>query len=285
MRLDRLVRGLLLPEPTGRPGDAGLYGPGSVAWRVNGEVALMLGGPRALLMQLAHPLVAAGVAEHSGFPRDAWARLWRTMESMLAVSFGDTEQAREAVRGVGAVHRRVHGRSADGRPYDALDPALLLWVHATIVDTGLVVYERYVGQLRPAERGRYYREMKRQAVLFQVPRAMLPTSLPEFRRYVRETVRSLEVSEAARRLAPDILRPPLPLPLRPVSALFGFVTTGLLPPALRRGYGLRWTRADQRALDASAVAVRGLVRLLPDLLRRWPDVRAAQKRARLSPQR
>src|SRR6266540_2303101 len=102
-----LLRGFPRRLPPGRPGDPGLYGPGSVTWRVNGEGVLMLGGPRALLMQIAHPSVAAGVARFSDFPADAFARLWRTLDAMLAVSFGDSEQATRAVEGVTAVHRRI----------------------------------------------------------------------------------------------------------------------------------------------------------------------------------
>src|SRR5436309_11738206 len=124
------------PDP-GRPGDPGLFGPDSVAWRVNGETAMLLGGPRALLMQIAHPAVAAGVAEHSDFPHEPYRRLWRTIDSMLTISFGDAVQSRQAAERVTALHTRVKGPT-----YDALDPELLMWVHATLVDSALVVHER-----------------------------------------------------------------------------------------------------------------------------------------------
>src|SRR6266567_5879967 len=84
-----VLRGFPKPLPPGRPGDPGLFGPGTVAWRVNGEGVLLLGGPRALLMQIAHPSLAAGVAEFSGFPAEPYTRLWRTMDAMLRISFGD----------------------------------------------------------------------------------------------------------------------------------------------------------------------------------------------------
>src|SRR5213076_666668 len=103
----------------------------------NGEAALILAGPRALLMQIAHPLVAAGVAQHSGFPAGAYRRLARTMQAMLAISFGDSEQARRAAERVTSLHRTVSGRSAAGRGYSALDPELLAWVWATLVDSAL----------------------------------------------------------------------------------------------------------------------------------------------------
>ena len=162
------------PEP-GTPGDPGVFEPGSVAWRVNGERAMLVGGGRALLLQLAHPAVAAAVAAHSDFPAEPYTRLWRTLEAMLAVSFGDTAQSRAAAERVNAVHRTVSGPS-----YDATDPDLLLWVHATLVDSALVVYERFVGPLGADERDAYYADMRRQAALFEVPEAVLPRDLPSF---------------------------------------------------------------------------------------------------------
>jgi uncharacterized protein (DUF2236 family) len=264
-----------VPRPQeGRAGDPGLFGPESLAWRVNGEVVLLLGAGRALLMQLAHPAVAAGVAEHSDFPEDPYARLWRTLDTMLAITFGDTEQSRRAADRVNAVHERVRGAS-----YDALDPSLLLWVHATLVDSALTVHERFVGGLSPSDRERYYRDMKRQAAVLRVPPAVLPGNLGDFRRYVRKQIARLEVGDRARELARDILSPPVPLPLRPAAQTFRLVTTGLLPQPLREGYGLRWSRFWDRGLAAAALASRTALPFVPDVLRRWPGARAAQRRA------
>ena len=274
-----VLGGFPKPLPPGRPGDPGLFGPGTVAWRVNGEGVLLLGGPRALLMQIAHPSVAAGVAEHSDFPAEPYARLWRTMDFMLRISFGDRRQSREAAQQVTSVHRRVAGRRDDGAAYRALDPDLLLWVHATLVDTALVIYRRFFGPLSPADEARYYAEMKRQATLMHVPEETLPSSLDRFRAHVAETLDRLEVREDARRLAPAILRPPLPALLRPVGALQELITVGVLPPRLRDAYGLTWSPARERAMSASAAAARTVVPLLPAVLRRWPHVRAAQRRA------
>ncbi|MDP9342859.1 MAG: DUF2236 domain-containing protein [Actinomycetota bacterium] len=275
-----VLRGFPRPLPPGRPGDPGLFGPGTVAWRVNGEGVLLLGGPRALLMQIAHPSVAAGVADHSGFPAEPYRRLWRTMDAMLRVSFGDSEQSRQAAEQVTGVHRRVTGeRARDGVAYRAMDPVLLLWVYATLVDTALVVYRRFFRALSPQDEERYHEEMKRLATAMHVPPEILPAGLGEFRTYVAETVDRLEVTEDARRLAPPILRPPLPIPLRPLGALQELVTLGILPPRLRAAYALSWTPARERALAASAGAVRAMVPLLPEALRRWPHARSAQRRA------
>jgi uncharacterized protein (DUF2236 family) len=268
------------PAPR-RAGDPGLFPDGSVARRVNAETALLLGGGRALLMQIAHPLVAAGVADHSGFRSDPFARLWRTLDATLTVSFGDTAQSRAAADEVAAVHRRVRGARGDVA-YDATDPALLLWVHATLVDSALVTYERFVRPLRAAAAERYHDDMKRQAVAFGVPPDILPVTLSDFRGYVASTIEDLTVSDEARRLAVDILRPVTPLVLAPASAIMRLVTAGLLPPPLRDAFALRWDERRQRAFDALARSGRALVPSLPAAIRYWPHARAARQNAGVS---
>ncbi len=128
-----------------------MFGPGSMTWRVNGEALLLLGGGRALILQVAHPKVAAGVAEFSDYRRDPWGRLYRTLELTLAIAFGEPEDSQAASRRLRRIHERVAGRDDRGEPYRALDPALLLWVHATLIDTSLTIFERYVAPLTPGE--------------------------------------------------------------------------------------------------------------------------------------
>jgi uncharacterized protein (DUF2236 family) len=242
----------------------------------------MLGGPRALLMQIAHPAVAAGVAAYSDFPADPFSRLWRTLEAMLAISFGDSEQSRRAAERVSAVHRRVRGATGDGTPYRATDPTLLRWVYATLVDSALIVYRRFFGRLSPLDAERYVLEMHRLAVLMGVPEGDLSSDLRSFSEYVEETVAGLEVSPEARELAPWIVRPPVPLALRPAARFQELVTIGLLPRPLLEGYGLRWSRGRERLLGASQAAARAVVPRLPGLTRRWPQARAAERRAAVS---
>ncbi|HJQ72898.1 MAG TPA: oxygenase MpaB family protein [Actinomycetota bacterium] len=259
-------------------GDPGLFPPGTVARRVNAESALILGGPRALLMQLAHPLVAAAVADHSDFPRDAFGRLANTLDLTLTVSFGDEQQRSAAAERVAETHRRVTGGRV-GRRYRAQDPELLLWVHATLVDSALLTHDRFVRSIGPAARERYHEEMKRQAVAFGVPEDLLPGSFGRFRGYVDEMVARLDVTGEARALSLGVLYPPAPVPLRPLLGAMRFVTTGLLPERLRAEYGLAWDPTRQRALDAVGAAIRGgVVPLLPDIWRRWPHARDADRR-------
>src|SRR5260370_40958496 len=130
---------------------AGSFPDDSIIRRVNRENVLLLGGGRALLMQLAHPLVAAGVDEHSDFRDRPIRRLRRTVQMMMAIVFGDRETALAAARSVNRVHGRVQGAG-----YRALDPDLLLWVHATLVDSSLATYETFVRPLRDEEREGFY---------------------------------------------------------------------------------------------------------------------------------
>ena len=154
-----------------------LPGPGSISWRVNREAALLLGGGRALLMQVAHPQVAAGVADHSDFQRDPLARLNRTMELSLALTFGSPAEVRGAARQINRTHERVTGAG-----YQALDPGLLLWVHATLIDSALLTYRTFIGPLSRDEAEAYYQEAKPIGALLGIPREPLsagpPTSTP-----------------------------------------------------------------------------------------------------------
>jgi uncharacterized protein (DUF2236 family) len=240
-----------------------LFAADSVVRQVDGERVLLLGGPRALLMQLAHPMVARGVAEHSGFAADPFARLRRTLDATYSIVFGTEETARKSAAAVRAVHERVRGEG-----YDANDPALLLWVHATLVDTALRVHRRFLGGLSDEDAGRYYEESTVVADLLGVPRDQQPADLAAFRVYVRGMVATLEVGDDARRLARAVLSPRLPLPLVPLARLGRDLTAGLLPESLRRQYGLSWTPLQAAALEAVSTASRLVLPRLPAVMRR-----------------
>jgi uncharacterized protein (DUF2236 family) len=255
-----------------------LFPPGTLARRVNAETALLLGGGRALLLQLAHPMVAAGVADHSDFRRDAFGRLANTLDLTLTVAFGDEDQRRAVLTRVADTHRRVTGMRGD-RSYRALDPELLLWVHATLVDTAVVTHERFIGSIGPVARDRYHEEMKYQAVAFGVPKDRVPRSFEDLRGYMDGMVETLEVTDEARALSRGVLRPPSPSALRPLVEVMRFLTVGLLPERIRAGYGLTWGPRCDRVVVALASALRGgVVPLLPDALRRWPHARDAERR-------
>src|SRR5437588_7543596 len=157
-----------------------LFAEDAVIRRVTREGALILGGGRALLMQLAHPAVAQGVAEHSGFESDPMARLRGTLEATFTIVFGTDEAAARTAAGVRAVHDHVTGPG-----YQANDPALLCWVNATLTDTALRVYRNLIGPLSDADAERYYEQSTRLAEVLGCPRDEQPADLAEFRAYVR----------------------------------------------------------------------------------------------------
>jgi uncharacterized protein (DUF2236 family) len=247
----------------GGPAGAGLFPPGAVIRRVNAEPVLLLGGGRALLLQLAHPSVAAGVAEHSGFRTDPFARLARTLGAMGTIVYGTEHDARATADALAAVHRRVTGPG-----YAATDPELLLWVHATLVDTALRVHRRFLGPLSDADAEDYYRQSTRVAELLGVPLDRQPADLAAFRAYVRATVAGLIVTDAARRLAGDVLHPRLPLVAGPLAELARQITVGLLPPPVRAQYGFTWAWPQDTALLAASLATRRVLPLVPGTLRR-----------------
>jgi uncharacterized protein (DUF2236 family) len=243
---------------------------------VNRERVLLVGGQRALVMQLAHPLVAAGVAEHSDFPARPMERLRRTVDLSLALIYGTEAEAEAASAGIRAVHERVTG-SAAGRPYAANDPDLLLWVNATLVDTTLLVYERFVRPLSERDRRRYYLETVDSAELFGIPRAVIPGDLSAFRTYVGRMLEGPELRATAdgRRLVADVLRPRLPLPLRVPTAAVRLITLSLLPERIRLMFGLRAGIRSRAALATASRASRLLLPVLPAAMRQFSAARAA----------
>jgi uncharacterized protein (DUF2236 family) len=283
----RSLLGLDLPplEP-GTPGDPGLFGPGSSVWWIGRERRLLLGGAAALLLQVAHPLVAEAVARHSDFERDPLRRLRATLDATLRVTFGDRRQAEVAAARVRAVHARVRGRLHDpvgpypeGAPFDPTDPQLALWVHLTLIRTSLDTFDRFVRPLSPAERGRHWEEARPFARLFGVTDQVMPQDGASFEReFDRVVADDLALGSAARRLAGRILAPPIPVAAAPLLPLLRVVTAGLLPPRTRRDLGLRWSAGHRAAFSATAAAIRAAGPYLGSDLRFWPHAAVARHR-------
>jgi uncharacterized protein (DUF2236 family) len=257
-----------------------MFGPGSLTWRVNGEAVLLLGGGRALILQVAHPKVAAGVAEFSDYRRDPWGRLYRTLALTLAIVFGEPGASRAASRRLRRVHARVAGTDDRGEPYRALDPELLLWVHATLIDTSLTLYERYVAELTAGERRRYYEEMRALGEAYAIPRDSMPVDYAAFRRYwAGMLLDGLRVTQTTRDVADAVLHPDLRPVAWPVAELLRLVTVGTLPDALRDELDVDWGPGRERLLAGSQAAIRPLMPLLPALLHRFPGARRGLVRA------
>ena len=287
--------------------DGGFYGPGSEAWRLNREAMLLLGaGPRALLLQIAHPLVAAGVAQHSQFREDPWARLSGTLRSYLRIVYGSAPAARDEIRRLHELHRGIRGDVADpearqrhGRRYSALDPALSLWVHATLVDSTLAAYDAWIEPLSHDERARYYEETLPVGRAFGIPASLLPPDIDAFDDYVTAMLGPdgpVRVGDEARELADAILHPPLgaavvaagpllaraaplvnAIPARAYGWLF-WPSIGLLPAQVRDGYALPWG-FRQRAVAGWLVAAWQAWRpMLPPSFRQMPQAIRADRR-------
>lgn len=240
-------------------GDPGLFGPDSVTWRVHADGSMLIGGIRALLLQMMHPLAMAGVAEHSDYRRHPDQRLARTSQFVGATTFGTTEQAEEAFAMVERVHRRVQGIAPDGRAYAANDPHLISWVHHAEVDSFLRAYQRFgAAPLPAADADRYVAEM---AVVCERLGGEPPArSVAELDDYMTRMRPELRAGRQAREAARWLMVPPLPIAARPAYGVLAPAAVGLLP---------RWVRLELRlplvpGVDRAVVqpAARTLVRTL-----------------------
>ena len=248
----------------------GIFGPTSVSWKINRESALFLAAGRAALLQLAHPWVAAAIAEHSKTLTDPVGRFHQTFRVMFTMVFGSLEQALAASRRLYRRHSGIRGelpeavgRFAKGAVYEANEIDALRWVYATLVDSALLAYELVLPPLSGAEREQYYEESKILAALFGISRNRLPLHWPEFKAYFDSTCESslLAVSSDTRHMAHQLqrgsgswMRPPF---------WYTALTTRLLPPRLREEFGLAFGEREERAAARA-------IRWLPKIYRRLP---------------
>ncbi len=273
--------------PPGVQGDPGVVGPDGQVWRVVREKAILAGGPAALLLQVAHPLVAAGVAAHSDFESDPLGRLRRTLDSLLTVVFGDRSQAQAAVAVVAAVHRPVRGLSPAGTPYRADDPELGLWVWATLVLAALGTFEDFVGRMAADHKADFYEGYKVVGHMFGVAGEVMPATYADFEAYVRRMEDEvLDVGDDARAIAHGIFEATVAGPTwwsRPTMQL---AAAALLPPGVREDFDLPWGRGRRATYAAIRRVVRPALRVMPSRARYWQHYRMAQGRitqGRLSP--
>ncbi len=276
-----------------RPADPlfGFYGPGSAMWRINREAVLLGAGPAALLLQVAHPLVAEGVAQHSDFEADPFGRLRRTLATTMDLVFGDGPHAERAVARLNGVHASVRGpvtdaearSSAGADQYRALDPELLLWVQTTLVVTSVQAYRRWVGRLSDDAADALWQEAREVGVRMGIPLRVSPVDWPALMGYWGRMLAPegpIQVTSTARALAPSIVRPPLPSTPGWAVDLLALPGLGLLPDRIRSAYGITW--GPVRA-GISRVAERGLriwTGLVPGSWRAMPQARAADRRVR-----
>ena len=267
----------------------GFFTDDSMLRRVHRERAIALSGPRALLMQAAHPLAVSGLLAHSTAMDEPYDRLQRTAETMSTIGFGSREEAERITTMVRGMHAKVSGRLREptgifpaGTPYRADQPDLLLWVLFTLVDSGVVVYRKYVGSMSRSEEAAYWDDYKVVGELFGLGRADMPDTLEDLHDYRREMLDGdvLLVTEWARRRAREIVMdPPVPWIAQPLLQTANFITIGLLPDRIRSQYGFASLPPApvRKALVAGGAEYvkRAVIPFVPDRLRFVPAGRAA----------
>lgn len=251
--------------------EAGVFGPESMTWRINRESALFLGAARAMLLQVAHPWVAAALADHSKVLDRPIKRFHNTFRVVFTLVFGGLDQALNAARHLHALHNRIRGRMREdvagyrsGSRYEANEMAALRWVYATLIETAVLAYECVMPPLTAAERERYYGETKMLAALFGISPEALPEHWDGFLAYNRAMHASdaLGVSGGARSMAQNLLNGAgswihLPYWYRSLTAAW-------TPARFREEFGLAFGPAEQRAANRA-------LRLLPVVYRRMPS--------------
>lgn len=292
MRIINIASGAPFPEAfpiSDTTPDPGLLGPDSLTWRLHEEQWLITAGARAFLMQAAHPKVAQGALDHSGFAEDPFGRVFRTIEGMAILLFGTTREASTAARHINRLHLSVKGtlpesigRYPAGEPYSAMEPLALLWVHIVFVDSMLTAYQTFVGPLSPEECEQYWQESCRYARRLGLTDTMLPATYAAVQQYMHDALASGEIAigPAAHFIAQKVLSPPLPLLRRPLWKIVGIITIGQLPADIRQAYGLPWTRRHRAGFRLARFVGHLLRRLFPQTLGKAPLVQFARKRTR-----
>lgn len=290
---ERLRRCLERVAPYLSDDSAGFYGPGSVTWLLYREPVVLLSGLAAVLLQVAHPAVAAGVAQRSGYRADLVGRTLRTGAALNQLAFGRAEDALQLSLRLHRMHARVRGtviaseshsgsavdaRESRAQPYRANAPELMAWVWATLIDTPQRLWEAVYRPLTPAERAQAYQEALRTAVLLGIPAETLPQSPEAFASDYASRLTGLRVGPEARDIAAVLLSSNLCRLVPGARTL----TIGLLPPALRDQYGLRFDDAAARRYQHLLSALRLLVRVVPGPLRRVPAYHRARLRVTLA---
>ena len=238
----------------------------TVIRRVAREGLLIAGGGRATVLQNAHPLIAKGTAAHSRFAARPLSRLHNTLTYMYAVVFGTEAQAQRISQAVATMHRRVAGPG-----YSADDPALQVWVAATLYDTAMILYEAVLGPLPEADADACYQQYSVLATALGCPRSAWPASRSEFFRYWNDMITGLRPSDTSREIAHALLFPAnVPFTLRPAVPVNRFITIGLLPAPIREGLGCSWTPRQDRLLRRGLQLTARLYPHLPHALRQAP---------------
>jgi uncharacterized protein (DUF2236 family) len=255
-----------------------LFAPSSLYWRVNREWLISFAGPRALLLELAHPAVAAGVARHSNYQGDPFGRLYRTMKTMTEISFGDETERRIALRHFHRCHARVNGTTQETR-YDARDSSLQFWVLATLIDSVPRAYEKFVAPLSLADKCAYYDDCVRLARLLGISSSVIPATYRAFEEYMHILIHgnTLHVTDDARAVVNALFAPTL---RGNATRWFSFASIGMLPPRLRKEYGFTWDDGREKNLERFASISRRVRPWIPTVLAIHPKAWTMERKVR-----
>ena len=253
--------------------------PATITWRRSADARVMLTAGYALMLQVAHPTVGAGVAEHSDFQRDPWGRLFRTLDYTSTMVYGGAAAAIDMGARVRAMHKRIKGTLPNGEHYHALEPEAYAWVHATLAESIVLGHQRFGRPLRPDQVERFWVEWRGLGRLLGIRSRDLPEDWAGFRTYFDEIVATrLESTQSVHDVLAALARPSSPpVPsfadpawkaMRvPTARIFHLATVGLMPPILRARCGLHWTPREERELRALGRASRAATPLMPERLR------------------
>lgn len=261
----------------------GLFGPGSVTWRVHADPVFGIAGIRALMLQALHPMTMAAVAQQRGFEEDFWGRLERTGQYVSALTYAPQAQALRAAAKVRGIHRRIRGTDPDTGETFRLDrPDLLLWVHCCEVESFLSTARRAGAPIGPRDADAYLREQVLAATSIGIPQEIVPSSVPGMELYFRNVRPQLRLTGDATRGMKAMIAPPMAkrvrllTPARPAWAGIAAMAFALLPSWARRMYRMPGLPTTDLAATAAIRALRAGLQVLPD---RWtgpPEVLAAR---------
>ena len=266
-------------------------GPGSLTWRYAADTRGLLLAPPILILQVAHPVVGAGVSQHSNFTSEPWTRLIRTIMSVNRVVFAPSGAAAAESRRLRHLHAAIRGVDDSGRSYRALDPDAYAWVHLTLVHFFVEVQRLFGRPLSPAQQEQLYQEWRQVGRLLRVAEDRMPATWPSFLAYFDEMVEhTLEANAAVEDVLASVAHPKKPLAAvpspawDPIAARAGRLSLLFArhpPPVLRQRIGVPWTAPDQARLDRAARRLRVAFAVVPRPLLTLPPAVPYLVRARL----
>ncbi len=261
----------LTPEDVARM----VPGPGSMIWKKGNDPRVMAGAGYALLLQVAHPTVGAAVKQQSGYRTHPYARLFRSIDYLLIMSFGGPEAAWKTARSLREIHRDIRGVTPDGRRYNAFEPEAWAWVHTTLGEAAIAAIQSFASPMNATEIEQYYAEWRAMGAVLGVGRDEVGRSWTEHRAYLDAMIHDRladndTVQEVIEVMRSEVAPPFAMIPRgiwrrawRPVGETYWLVTAGLMPSELRRKLGIRWSRAQERRYRLLARASRALGPAMP----------------------